>query len=83
MAHSTLSVISLPDFPQSFFNAIEKQITLVDQVYNHYFPACEWTSPESSRGACNGGHPCADGGTVSALDSQQTFCTKHFLAVSL
>jgi hypothetical protein len=42
---------------------------------------CSFVSPESSRGACDGGHECGVKATVHDLESDREFCAGHFRAV--
>jgi hypothetical protein len=39
---------------------------------------CAWSSPESTPGACDGGHPCQRLATVHDLDDDLPYCSKHF-----
>jgi hypothetical protein len=39
---------------------------------------CSWHSPESTPGACDGGHPCQELARITDLDDEQGYCTHHF-----
>jgi hypothetical protein len=73
VAHSTLSALSTPEFPQVFASTIDRQIEWVDRiaVQSHlvqcYF-SDEW---------CD----CRKPATVHHLKSEQEFCLTHFLEV--
>lgn len=85
MAHPTLPVLSLPGFPQVFSRVIDQQIKSVDRTLlgrRQLLTTCDYNTPESSWGACDG-YPCGSMATVHHLESGQEFCPKHFRAVSL
>ena len=81
MAHTTLAVLSSPNFPQTFIQSIDAQIRRVTEIYDEYFPVCVWESPETSRGACDGGYPCGAKAKVTDL-VYGPMCVKHFEAVN-
>ena len=41
-------------------------------------PQCSWCSPESTPGACDGGHPCPDLSVVHDLEDDSPYCLHHF-----
>jgi hypothetical protein len=45
--------------------------------------SCEFESPESGWGACDGGFQCSDLGTVHHLESGRDLCYAHFLQAEL
>jgi hypothetical protein len=77
MAHSTLPVLSHPDFPQVLFDALASELRRVQTTLG----LCAWQSPETSYGACNGGFPCQELATVHHLATDEEFCLSHFREV--
>lgn len=78
MAHSSLPVFFHPQFPQVFDRALMFEVRRVEKLLG----LCCWESPESSRGACDGGFPCQEQATVHHLESDNEFCLSHFREVS-
>jgi len=39
---------------------------------------CAWSSPGSTSGACDGGHPCQRLATVHGLEEDMAYCLTHF-----
>jgi hypothetical protein len=84
MSQSTLPVpplLSSTGFPQDFISAFEQMIRRI--AAKPRLGTCSWQSPESSSGACNGGHPCSKAAVVHDLASDQEFCARHFREISL
>lgn len=55
------------------------EIRRVDQILlGSELSPCSYQSPESHYGACDGGFPCYEQGTVHHLASGLEFCLKHF-----
>lgn len=77
MAHSTLPVLSHLSFPQVAVRAFTFEVRRVEQVLG----LCAWQSPESSRGACDGGFPCQESATVHHLGTDAEYCLSHFREV--
>jgi hypothetical protein len=44
---------------------------------------CEFETPESNWGKCDGGLRCGDPGTVHHLESERDLCVAHFLQAEL
>jgi hypothetical protein len=79
VAQTNLPVLSYPGFPQVLDSVIGQEIERVERVLaQHQLSPCSHESPESSRGACDGGEPCSDTATVHDLETEQEFCLKHF-----
>jgi hypothetical protein len=78
-AHSTLPVLSHPSFPQVLFDALAFELRRIEKTLG----LCAWQSPESSRGACDGGFPCQEPATVHHLSTDQPYCLSHFREVEL
>lgn len=76
MAQSTIPLPPPFIFPQFF----EREIARVDRILAvaENLSACSYESPESSLGACDGGHPCYELGTVTEISSGLVFCAGHF-----
>lgn len=85
MAHSTLSVLHSPEFPQVYAAAIDDAIRAVDRVLLAHntllLGKCQYEYPETSPGACNG-LPCAETGTVFDQENELEYCVGHFREVS-
>lgn len=82
MAHSTLAVLSAPDFPQILRNAIDRAVTrTLRQVDESHLDTCAFVSSESRVGACDA-QPCNQTATVHHLESEQEYCLGHFMGVS-
>ena len=77
MAQSTLALPPFPFFPQ----IVTEEIRRVDAILARYeLSTCQHESPESSYGACDGGHPCRKTATIFDLASEQEVCLEHFEA---
>lgn len=76
MAHSTIHAFSHPQFPQVFTAVIDQLISTVP-----VFGDCEYESPESTKGACDGMR-CGQLSTVHHLASERDLCVRHFQEVS-
>jgi hypothetical protein len=74
VAHSTLPVFSHPHFQQVLEALTGSEIRHVEQALG----LCSHESPESRRGACNGGFPCTEVATVHHLASGLEYCAGHF-----
>jgi hypothetical protein len=82
MAHSTLAVLSSPDFPQVLRLAIDRAVNrVIEQQDESHLDCCSWESGESRPGACDS-IPCIDKATVHHLASEQEYCLRHFEGVS-
>jgi hypothetical protein len=74
MAHSTLAR------PESDLSLVLN--SFITRIVNKpVLGRCSFVSPESSRGACDGGHECGVKATVHDLQSDREFCAGHFRAV--
>ena len=79
MAHSTLPAFSSSLFPQLIQGLVGREIQRVDQVLaKSELSACSYESPESFTGACDGGFPCYELGTVTDLETGCGYCLRHF-----
>jgi hypothetical protein len=78
MAFPTIPLPPPFRFPQ--FEFIDREISRVDQILAaaENLSACAYESPESRRGACDGGFPCSERATVHELASGLEFCLDHF-----
>lgn len=77
MAGTNLTVLSSPQFPQHFEDAIEFEIRRVQRVLQHtreqiHLRRCDWQD-----GFCD----CQEQGTVHDLITDQEFCGRHFRLV--
>jgi hypothetical protein len=77
MAHSTLPVFSHPQFPQVTGALFASEVRRVERSLS----LCAWQSPESSRGACDGGFPCQETAIVTNLADENEYCLSHFREV--
>ena len=78
MAHSILSVVSSPDFPQLLRSAIDRAVTrTLERIAESNLSCCSYESPESRVGACDG-LPCVQKATVHHLQAEQEYCLRHF-----
>jgi hypothetical protein len=70
MAARTLPVLSHPQFPQVFAQAISRQFERVNLVAN--LVRCDWADEH-----CN----CRELGTVYHIPTELEFCERHFAMV--
>lgn len=83
MAHSTLAVLSAPDFPQILRLAIDRAVSrTLQQVDESHLDVCAHVSGESRIGACDS-LPCNQPATVHHLESEVEYCEFHFRSVIL
>ena len=78
MAHSTLSVLAHPRFPQQFEAAFQQFVT---RIRREVLGSCchEIRVSHGSTGEFDESFPCRNLATVHHLDSDQEYCAKHFL----
>lgn len=86
MAHSTLAVLSSPDFPQllrlAIDRAFDREISRVIETHDEaHLDCCAWESGETRPGACDS-IPCIQKATVHHLLTEQEYCLEHFRTVS-
>lgn len=74
MAQSSLPVFTRPEFSQVLEALADFEIRHVNKTLG----LCCWESPESVRGACDGGFPCRKSATVTDIESGCGYCLKHF-----
>jgi hypothetical protein len=75
MAHPTLPVLSHPDFPQVFAAAMDTQL----RAPSIQLSRCEYESPESRPGLCDGGEQCTQTATIYDCASERELCFRHYL----
>ena len=75
MAHATVAVLPLPEFPQAFAESTpgEPSAEIPLQLCQYEY--------ETRWGACDG-QPCGRVATVHVLESEMDVCARHFEAVS-
>ncbi|HZW05371.1 MAG TPA: hypothetical protein VFF58_00555 [Candidatus Nitrosotalea sp.] len=78
MAHSTLAVLSSPDFPQAFAAALDRELAQIERLVLRaearvHLTRCFWEDQH-----CD----CRELATVHHLASEQEFCLRHFQEVS-
>jgi hypothetical protein len=61
--------------------SVEQIRALLAPIYTENLPTCSWETSETSYGACDGGIPCSDRGTIHDLASDMPYCCKHFVEV--
>ncbi len=71
MASRTLPVLTHPNFPQVFDQAVTAEMLRVEYALD----LCIWESPESSYGACDGGFQCTQPAEVEG------YCARHYRQV--
>lgn len=82
MAQTNLPVLSHAGFPQLLHLLIGAEIERVERILAQAeLSPCCYESPESSRGACDGGEPCREKATVHDLASDEEYCLSHFREV--
>jgi len=54
----------------------------VEEAEHTALGRCEWEEPESSYGACDGGHQCYETATVFNLADEAEYCPSHHAARS-
>ena len=83
MAAQNLPSFPLAGFAQLIPALIERQITQVNLILAQSdLGLCDWESPESSYGACDGGYSCHEKATVHHLASEHEYCLSHFREVN-
>jgi hypothetical protein len=75
-ASRTLPVISHPEFPQVFNQAILARIRMVPSARTH-LSRCDWEQADSSP-RFQDGYQCMELGTVYDLKSDREFCPCHY-----
>lgn len=84
MARNSVSVFSPFSFSQLIPNIISQEISRVDRILAEAeLGTCDYESPETRRGACNGGDPCPDRALITHRASGLAYCTRHFRTVEL
>lgn len=84
MAQITVAFLSTPEYPQHVGRTIERLDQMVSRAFDvAEFGTCDYQSPESRRGACDGGDPCSDLATITHRASGLAYCTRHFRTVEL
>jgi hypothetical protein len=78
MAHPNLSNSPFFGFPQPILEALDREIQYIDRIVQRELERCEYESPESRLGACDGGFQCSKRATVHDLRTGQEFCLEHF-----
>ena len=70
-------------FPPEILSALDRQIQFIDRIVQRELERCEYESPESCQGACDGGFQCSKRATVHDLRTGQEFCLDHFEGIVL
>lgn len=86
MAHTNLPnlpAFPLASFPQPILDALDREISRIDQIVEKELERCEYESPETRKGACDGGFPCHKLATVTDVRTGNVFCLNHFEGVIL
>lgn len=82
MAQHTLPVLSHPFFTGVFEASLNQQIRLVSAVIAPaVLTRCDYHTPESSWGACDG-YDCNSTATVVNLEDGMEYCRRHFMEVA-
>lgn len=82
MAHPTLPVLSHPNFPQVFAEAMDQRVTRSAPPVQLSLSICCYEEPESRWGACDGGYPCTETATVTDISTDMDYCFAHWKQVS-